>query len=71
MSISEVVEDFLANLLLPEQKKEKRAADYTEVFNRTQEKIVNELLMSKKSDKREMGRFLLRNITYLYQNANL
>lgn len=71
MSISEVVEDFLANLLLPEQKQEKRAADYTEVFNRTQEKIVNELLMSKKSDKREMGRFLLLNITYLYQNANL
>lgn len=71
MSISEIVEEFLANLLLPEQKKEKRIADYTEVFNRTQEKIINELLMSKKSDKREMGRFLLRNITYLYQNANL
>ena len=70
MTIKKIFEIFFEELLLGDKlQKEKQLQEYFEIYDVTREMIVNKLLMSKKQNLRDLGRVLLNNVDYMFNNS--
>lgn len=70
MSIKKIFEIFLEDLLLGNKlQKEQSLQEFFGIYDITKKRIVNDLLMSKKQNLRELGRVLLNNVDYFVKNS--